>query len=105
MIHKLGVYHVKPQHYSPPRSLPAALVCVCLLGLLAEASSAVRVLLAHGAPVGQIAGAVDDGNQCAYDWPVNAHVREDACCVGAAKGCHVELGSHDGGGGDGGSDD
>jgi hypothetical protein len=81
----------------PSRRLAAALVGGSLLSLLAEAGGAVGVLLAHGALVGQVAGAVDDGDEGADDGPVDGHVGEDAGGVGGAEGGHVEFGRHEAG--------
>lgn len=57
-------------------------VCCGLLGLLAEACSAVRVLLADGLEVGEVLRAVDDGDEGADDRPVGGHVGVDAGGVG-----------------------
>ena len=72
-MHQHRLCYVELQ-YLPLGCLPAALVGVCLLGLLAESCSTVGVLLAHGPLVGQVAGAVDDGHQRAYYRPVDRHV-------------------------------
>ena len=65
----------------PSRRLAATNICSRLLCLLAEARSAVGILFADRPAVGQVLGAVDDNDERADFGAVNAHVREDACCV------------------------
>ena len=60
-----------------------------LLGLLAQASSAVGVLFPNCLAIGQILGAVDYENECSDLRAIYAHVGEDACRV---HGIQVDLG-------------
>ncbi len=65
--------------------LAASNVRRSLLGLLAQSSSAVGILLADRLSVGQILGPVDYENECADFRAVNAHVGEDAGRVHAIE--------------------
>lgn len=82
--------------YLPLGCLSAPLVRLCFLRFFTKSRSTVRVLLAHGALVGQIPGAVHDHDQCSYHWAINGHVGEDARRMGAAaESWHVgSLGRH-----------
>lgn len=60
--------------HSPLGRLPAALVRLRLLRLLAQSRRAIRVLLAHCALVRQVARAVHNHNEGANDRPVDRHV-------------------------------
>lgn len=66
------------REYLPFRSLTTSNVCCRLAGFLAEARSAVWVLLSNCLSVGQVLCSIDNEYQCAYDWAINAHVRKDS---------------------------
>ena len=51
----------KPRLDLPSRSLPASLICCRLFRFLPEPGGAIRILFAHGSPIGQVLRSVDNG--------------------------------------------
>lgn len=66
------------RRYSPLGRLAASDVGRGLLGLLAQAGSAVGVLLSDRLAIGQVLGSIDDQNEGADLGTINAHVGENA---------------------------
>jgi hypothetical protein len=62
----------------PSRYLSASFVGISLLGLLAQSTGTIGVLLAHGPPVGQVLGPIDNDHQCPNLRAIDGHVRVDA---------------------------
>lgn len=57
-----------------------------LFGLFAETGSTVRVLLSNGLAIGQVLGAVDNGDKGADEGSISAEVGEDAGGVHPIEG-------------------
>lgn len=81
----------------PARRLATTAVRRRLLRLLSETGGTVRILLSHGAAVGEVLGPVDDGDQRSDDGPVDGHVRVDSSSMLNAE----RAGLHEFGGGHG----
>ncbi len=69
----------------PARRLAAALVCLRLLGLLAQPRSTIRVLLPYRPAVRQVFGLVEDNDQITDLRPVDGHVGVDSSRMGAGQ--------------------
>lgn len=62
----------------PSRGLSSSQICLCFVGFFAQSCCSVWVLLAHGLPVGQILGSVDNGDQGSNDRAIDGDISEDA---------------------------
>lgn len=62
----------------PSRSLTASHIGLRLFGLLAQACSDVRILLAQCFPVGQVFGTVENDHQSAYLRTIDRHISVNA---------------------------
>lgn len=62
----------------PSGSLSSTVVSGSFFCFLAQPSSTVRILLAHGLAIGQVLCTVDDSHEGANGRPIDRHIGEDA---------------------------
>ncbi len=80
----------------PLGSLASANISRRLLGLFTESGSAVGVLLANGLAIGQVLGAIDNGDERADDGAVDREVGEYTGGMGSAREVRSGGRCHDG---------